>query len=155
MKFKIITMLLSLCSVPIAVMFYMGNFDPMKYLDSDLKFDFDFSWLSEKVPSDISDVVTREKVQVYKWRDKEGVMQFSNEPPPNDVDVQQIELDPNSNVLEAVKAPVKEESKAKVKADVSNPHSVKGMGKVLDDAKGVEEMLQKRQEEQEKMIRNL
>jgi len=33
-----------------------------------------------------------------------------------------------------------------------NPYSVKGMKKVMDDARGIEQMLQKRHEDQQKMI---
>jgi len=37
----------------------------------------------------------------------------------------------------------------------ASPHTIQGMKKVMDDARGVEELLQKRHEEQRKEIDNL
>jgi len=99
-------------------------------------------------------------VQVYKWRDKNGLMQFSNTPPPTVTNAEQIVLDPNSNLIQAIKIPEKEEPKQKepkqvVQTGTANPYSIKGMKKVMDNARGVEEMLHKRHEEQQKMMNNL
>ncbi len=41
------------------------------------------------------------------------------------------------------------------KSESPNPYSIKGMKKVMNDAKGVESLLQNRHEEQQKMMNNL
>jgi hypothetical protein len=42
-----------------------------------------------------------------------------------------------------------------VKTESVSPYSVSGMKKVMDDAKGVEQVLQQRHEEQQQMMENL
>jgi hypothetical protein len=112
--------------------------------------------LKAKAPRNLTSVVTDEKVQVYKWRDNNGVMQFSSTPPPGVSNVSQVELNPNSNVVEAVKVPVKEESAA-APAELAQPgpYSVKGMKKVMEDARDVEQMLQQSHEQRSKALNNL
>jgi hypothetical protein len=43
-------------------------------------------------------------VLIYKWRDAEGEIHYSNEPPPPDALYEQIEIDPDVNTLPAVPA---------------------------------------------------
>jgi hypothetical protein len=156
MKFKILSMLITLGVLAVMPMIYMGKFDPLSFFDSGLNNGLsDFEKLKAKAPKNLSNVVTDEKVQVYKWRDEHGVMQFSNTPPPTVSHAEQIVLDPNSNLMQAVKVPEKESPDEVVKAEAPNPYSMKGMKKAMDEAKGVEEMLQKRHEEQQKMMNNL
>jgi len=157
MKLKILFMLITLGVLSVAPMIYMGKLDPMAFFDSGLsKGSSEFNKLKASVPKNLSSVVTDKKVKVYKWRDKNGVMQFSNTPPVDGTQAEQIELNPDKNLMQAVKVPVKEEKEQEVaKVEKPNPYSVKGMKKVMDDARGIEELLQKRQEEQQKMMNNL
>ena len=158
MKIKILLMLITLGMLSVMPMIYMGKFDPMAFFDSGLsKGASEFSKLKAKAPKSLSSVVSNEKVQVYKWRDEHGVMQFSNTPPPTGSKAEEVELDPNSNLMQAVKVPVKEEEKSEkaAPAEMPNPYSVKGMKKVMDDARGIEDMLQKRHEDQQEMMKNL
>ena len=156
MKFKIFTMLVTLGILSVMPMIYMGNFDPMAFFDSSLSNGVsEFKNLKAKAPKNLSNVVTDKKVQVYKWRDENGIMQFSNTPPPTVGDAEKIELNPNKNIVQAVKIPEKEEPKEVAKTESPSPYSVKGMKKVMNDAKGVEQLLQKRHEEQQKMMNNL
>lgn len=46
---------------------------------------------------------TKQKISVYKWRDEQGSWQFGNEPPQG-VAYELLELDPDTNVLPAIKA---------------------------------------------------
>lgn len=155
MKFKILSMLLTLGVLSIIPMIYMGKFDPMSFFDAGLNnAGSEFEKLQNQAPKGLTSVVTDKKVQVYKWRDEHGVMQFSNTPPTGSV-VEQVVLDPNSNLMQAVKVPEKKAPKEQVKAIAPSPYSVRGMKKVMDDAKGVEDLLQKRHEEQLKMMKNL
>ena len=151
-------MLITLGILSVTPMIYMGKFDPMAFFDSGLsKGTSEFNRLKAKAPKSFSSVVSDKKVQVYKWRDEHGVMQFGNMPPPTVSNAEQLVLDPNHNLVQAVKVPEKKEEKSAPAAssDMPNPYSVKGMKKVMDDARGIEDMLQKRHEEQQKMINNL
>ncbi len=156
MKFKIFTMLVILGILSVMPMIYMGKFDPMAFFDTSLsKGTSEFTKLKAKAPANFSNIVTDKKVQVYKWRDKNGVMQFSNTPPPTVTNAESVLVDPNNNLVKAIKIPEKEEPKEVVKTESPSPYSVKGMKKVMNDAKGVEALLQKRHEEQQKMMNNL
>jgi len=158
MKLKILFMLITLGVLSVTPMIYMGKFDPMAFFDSGLsKGASEFNKLKARVPKDLTSVVTDKKVQIYKWRDEHGVMQFSNTPPPTVNNAERVVLDPDSNLMQAVKVPEKEEEKPKQTAqtEMPNPYSVKGMKKVMDDARGIEDLLQKRHEKQQKMLNNL
>jgi hypothetical protein len=156
MKFKILSMLVTLGILSVVPMIYMGKFDPLAFfgsgLDSGLS---DLEKLKAKAPEGFSNAVTDEKVQVYKWRDEHGVMQFSNTPPASGAAAEQIVLKPNSNIVQAVKIPVKESAAEEVSSSAPNPYSIKGMKKVMDDAKGVEQLLQNRHEQQQKMLNDI
>jgi len=158
MKLKILLMLITLAMLSVMPMIYMGKFDPGAFFDAGFsKGASEFNKLKAKAPKSLSSVVSDKKVRVYKWRDEHGVMQFSNTPPPEVSNAEQVVLDPNSNLVQAVKVPVKEEEKSApaVATDMPNPYSVKGMKKVMDDAKGIEGLLQKRHEEQLKMLSDI
>lgn len=155
MKFKIFSLILTLTIISVMPLIYMGKFDPVGMIDS--AFDTaksEAGSLRDKVPSNITSVVTDKKVQVYKWRDANGVMQFSNTPPP-DSTAEQVSLDPNTNLMQAVKVEEKKPEQAQVvQAPGVSPYSPKQMKKVLEDAKGVEALLQQRHEDQQKMLSN-
>lgn len=156
MKFKIFSMLVILGVLSVMPMIYMGKFDPLSFIDSGFSMSgSEFKKLQAKAPKNLSNAVTDEKVQVYKWRDKNGVMQFSNTPPPAGDAAEQVVLDPNSNLMQAVKVPEEEEPPQQVEVESPNPYSVKGMKKVMDDARGVEELLQKRHEGQQQMLKDI
>jgi len=52
-------------------------------------------------------------VPIYKWRDEHGVMQFSNAPPPTVSNAERVILNPDKNIVPAVKVPRKKEEKPK------------------------------------------
>lgn len=157
MKLKILSMLVILGIMSVTPMIYSGKFDPMSFISSGLNGGglSDIEKLKAAAPKNLSSVVTDKKVQVYKWRDKNGVMQFSNTPPASGADAEQVELNPNSNIVQAVKVPEKEVAVEAAETSAPSPYSVKGMKKAVDDARGVEELLQKRHEEQQKMLNNI
>jgi hypothetical protein len=156
MKFKILSMLVTLGMMSVIPMIYMGKFDPQSFFDSGMSSALpDFEKLKARAPKNLSNAVTDEKVQVYKWRDEKGVMQFSNTPPADGSAAEQVVLKPNSNVVQAVKLPEKETATAAVNSETPNPYSIKGMKKVMDDARGVEQLLQNRHEQQQKMLNDL
>lgn len=158
MKFKIFKMLIMLGIMLAIPLVYMGRFEPMAFLDSGLSAGRSgFDELKGKAPKNLSNAITDEKVQVYKWRDKNGVMQFSNVPPADGGKAQRVTLDPNSNLMQAVKTPEKTaEPEQKVATKKSlNPYSVKGAKKVIDDAMAVEDMINQRHEQQQKMLNDI
>lgn len=156
MKLKILSMLVILGIMSVTPMIYTGKFDPMSFIDSGFSSgSSEFSKLKAKAPKNLTNVVTDEKVQVYKWRDEHGVMQFSNTPPPTVGNAEQVTLDPNSNLVEAVKVPEKEDPVVSAEVEKPSPYSVKGMKKVMDDARGIEDLLQQRHEEQQKKLNNI
>ena len=156
MKFKILSMLIVLGLLSVMPLIYSGKLDPAKLFDKvDLSTDqisSGISQLKKKVPS----MGGNAEVKVYKWRDANGVMQFGSQPPPEVSRFEQVSVDVNKNVVDAVKVPLKKESE-KVSQELSapSPYSVKGMKKVMDDARGVEDLLKKSHEDREKMMRNL
>jgi hypothetical protein len=157
MKFKIFSMLVILAVLSVMPMIYMGKFDPVASIDSMLgSGSSEFEKLKAKAPKNLTSVVTDKKVQVYKWRDERGVMQFSNTPPADGGQAEQVVLDPNKNIVDAVKMPVRSDTGKEVaKAESPSPYSPKGMKKVIDDARGVEQLLKQRDEDQQKMLDNL
>lgn len=157
MKFKIFSMLVILAALSIMPMIYMGKFDPVATIDSMLSNGTsEFEKFKVKAPKNLTSIVSDKKVQVYKWRDKRGVMQFSNTPPADGGQAEQVELDPNKNIVDAVKMPVQENTgKEMAKTESPNPYSPKGMKKVMDDAKGIEQLLKQRDEDQQNMLNNL
>lgn len=149
-------MLLTLGIVSITPMIYMGKFDPMSFIGSGFKKDESaFEKLKAQAPKNLSNVTTDEKVQVYRWRDEHGVMQFSNKPP-LEGGAERMQLNPDENVIQAVKVPVEEVAEMEVdKSEAPGPYSVKDMKKVMDDARGIEDLLQKSYEDRQKMLNNL
>ena len=152
MKMKILSLLVILGIMAVTPMIMTGKFDPMAFLGDGSS---EFSKLKAKAPKNLSSVVSDEKVQVYKWVDEHGTMHFSSTPPPTVSNAEKIVLDPNNNLVQAVKVPEKEQPKEVAQMKTPNSYSVKGMKKVMDDAKGVEGLLQQRHEDQQKMLNNL
>ena len=157
MKLKILSMLVILGIMAVTPMILTGKFDPMAFIDSGFSNGAsEFSKLKARAPKNLSSVVSDEKVEVYKWRDENGVMQFSNTPPPTVSNAKQVVLDPNHNLVQAVKVPEEEEAPAKsAEVEAPSPYSMKGMKKVMDDAKGIEDLLQQRHQDQQKRLNNI
>lgn len=158
MKFKILSMLITLGVLAVMPMIYMGKFEPMAFFSSGVQDSVsEFNKLKANATNGFAGVVGNEKVQIYKWRDKNGVMQFSHVPPASGGFSEKVELNPNTNIVQAVKVPQVEKEQPNEVAQIEkpNPYSIKSAKKVLQDAKGIEAMLQKRHEEQQKMLGDL
>ena len=157
MKLKIVLMLITLTLLSVMPMIYMGTFNPMAFFASGLNEGASqFSRLKDSVPENLPNVITKEKVQVYKWRDVNGVMQFSHTPPADGARAEQIEINPNHNLMKAAKVPIKTtQEQETTRVENPGPYSLKGMKKTMDDAKNIEPLLQKSHEERQKLINNL
>jgi len=113
--------------------------------------------LRDKAPKNIKEVVTDKKVEVYKWKDENGVMQFSSTPPFEGGDSEMITLSPDTNIIDAIKIPA-EEQKAEARPEVfsvGSPYSPDGMKKMIDGSKDATEAVNQRQTEQEKILQDI
>jgi len=101
------------------------------------------------------------QVAIYEWRDSDGSVQFSNQPPPEGVEYQLRQFDPNANVIQSVKLPSEEATGAAATTEIAagegepeapNPYSAEGVKKLMDDAKNIEKLLNQRFQSQESAI---
>ena len=154
MKSTIISMLIILIVMVAVPMVMFGEGDLAKKLGfgGDLMKD-----LRAKAPKNIKPAVTDKRVEVYKWVDEHGVTQFSNTPPPENGASEKIILTPDINVMNAVKIPEKESQTASGPQifQVGNPYSPGGMKDVVDSAKDVQEMVDQRKVDQDKMMKDM
>lgn len=117
----------------------------------------DFSWSKVKISApDVGSVLPAGKEKVYKW-EKDGVIVYSSEPPPESQASEMIEVDPNVNIVQATKI---EEPKAEQpdntvgmpQGPIYSPDQVK---KIIDDAREVKDMMDERAAEQDKILKEL
>ncbi|MCK5002088.1 MAG: DUF4124 domain-containing protein [Gammaproteobacteria bacterium] len=151
MKSTIISMFIVLILMIAVPMFLLSDADFAQ------KFGFGGGSGDANAPKNIKKVVTDERVEVYKWVDEYGVMQFSNKPPLDDRDSEKIVLTPDINVIDAIEIPeeVQEEAAKPGVFSLGSPYSPDGMKKMVDDSKEVKEQLNQRQAEQEKVLQDL
>jgi len=110
-----------------------------------------------KVPENIQSVTTDRDVEVYKWRDEQGVMHFGEAPPQQDSGVEKIELKARLNVMKAVKAEEEVEEMGSRSDQVMgiNPYSPQGVSDLMDQTRDLAKTLNKKQEDQKKMLDNM
>jgi hypothetical protein len=88
--------------------------------------------------------------KLYKWKDKNGVWQFSNTPPPADVkNAYEQDLPKMNNVMQAVKVRTEEPRREGPSRDVSMPFPttipLQDIPKLIDDARNVQKLADDRQ----------
>ena len=110
---------------------------------------------------DMKSAIDGGKDVVYQWRDAEGTVQFTTEPPPAGVDFTVRDFDPNTNVIQAVELPVEEveeepeevaESPDKVLDDPDNPYSPENVKKLIQEAKDIQKVLNERYKDQDALL---
>lgn len=102
---------------------------------------------------------------VYQWRDAEGSLNFTSQPPPAGIEYTVKGYDPRTNLIQSVKlneedaadnstADSEQNSAAQVEkaSDIGNPYSPEKIEKLFNDAKNVEKLLNDRLKQQEAMI---
>jgi hypothetical protein len=156
MKSTIISMIFVLCVLAIIPMILLN--------DSSILAGFGlggFSGADEhaKAPKNITSVTTDEKVQVYKWRDQYGVMQFTNTPPSQAQEFEIIELKPNTNIVKAVEV-VEEEPDQKPGGPAvmmtGSPSTPGGMKDLLETTSSLAaDMNQKQLEQQQQLMQQI
>ncbi|TNF37565.1 MAG: DUF4124 domain-containing protein [Gammaproteobacteria bacterium] len=114
------------------------------------------------LPKNLSSVTTDKNVTVYKCKDASGQIQFSDTPCGNG---ETIHLRPDTNVVQAVKVPEKEEEASggslislgskKDKdgnTELPNPYSPEGVQQIIKDAQNAAELMNKRNQETAKAM---
>ncbi|HEX5055705.1 MAG TPA: DUF4124 domain-containing protein [Gammaproteobacteria bacterium] len=104
---------------------------------------------------------------IYKWTDAEGVLQYTNTPPPEGVSAEVVKVDPNANLIQAVPVPGQEESAPVPVADAPAnkevpeapqapfPYSPEQIKKTMDDAKKAQQMMNEKMEKQKQILDSL
>ena len=101
------------------------------------------------------------KRKVYSWRDEQGNVHYSNIAPVDSASVKTIQVDSNTNVVKMAKPaegqaatmPVEEEhSQTDSKPGMISVYTPEGTQKLIDDARAVEDKLQERQQEFDRVI---
>jgi len=103
----------------------------------------------------IGSAVTDQAVTVYEWVDEKGRKHFSSAAPTGQ-NVKTLYLRPDTNLIQAVKPPVEaltpRPKVTSIGGKMQSPYSPGGAKKLIDDAKNVQEMLNQRFEQQQKLI---
>ena len=149
MKSTIISMIIVVCVLAIIPMFLIG--------DDNVLGRFGLGGFDDapKTPKGLTNVTTDKKVQVYKWRDKFGVMQFTNTPPPETRQAELVELTPDTNIVKAVKVAEDEPEKKRSGPNVmmtGNPYTPGGMKDLLDTTSSLAEGMNQKQLEQQQLM---
>ena len=150
MKSTIISMIIVVCVLAIIPMFLIGDDNVLER--------FGFGAAAPKTPKGLTNVTTDKKVQVYKWRDKFGVMQFTNTPPPETRQAELVELTPDTNIVKAVKVLEDEPEKKRSGPNVmmtGNPYTPGGMKDLLDTTSSLAEGMNQKQMEQQQLMEQI
>ncbi len=152
MKSTIISMIIVLCILAIIPMFLFGDKSVLAGFGLDV---FSGSDEHSKAPKNLTSVTTDEKIQVYKWRDQYGIMQFTNTPPPQTQQAEMIELTPDTNIIKAVEVP--EEAPEEKRSGPSvmmtgSPYTPGGMKDLLGTTSSLAEDMNQNQMEQQQFI---
>lgn len=154
MKSTIISMIIVLCVLATVPMLLVGDNDLLARFGLDQFFGSG----EPRVPQNITNVTTDEKVQVYKWRDEHGVMQFTNTPPPETSQAELVELTPNTNIVKAIDVPEDEPEQASGGPrvmSVGNPYTPGGMKELVDTTSSLADQMNQKQLEQQKLMEQI
>ena len=102
----------------------------------------------------IGNAVTDKDVTVYQWVDDKGMKHFSSTPPEGK-SVDALELSPRANVIQSVKLPVEEESKANggsVTSILNSPYSPGGAKDMIDQTTNLKNTLEQQMMDQKRML---
>jgi hypothetical protein len=103
---------------------------------------------------------------VYQWRDKDGSLHFTTDPPPPGVEYTVKGYDPNANLIQSIK-PESEEQVAEVESGessdsssakdrgIGNPYSPERIEKLFDDAENVQKLIDERMKKQEEIFNKM
>ena len=146
MIFKMVVMLAVVVGVSNYALYIMTGKTP--FSANDLK-------MPDISAPNVDSLVNGGKTTAYKWTDENGVVHYSSEPPPEQQQVEVLEVDPNVNLVQGVQK--KEEvpgpgSQPALDLPSGNVYSPKNVQKLIQDAKDVQQKLNERYQEQEKIV---
>jgi hypothetical protein len=155
MKSTIISMIIVLCVLAIIPMFLLDDNSVVARFGLDV---FSGSDEHAKLPKNLTSVTTDEKVQVYKWRDQYGVIQFTNTPPPQTQQAELVVLTPDTNIVKAVEVPEEEPEQKRSGPAVmktGNPYTPGGMKDLLDTTSSLATDMNQKQLEQQQLMEQI
>ncbi len=91
------------------------------------------------------------KETVYKWTDENGRTHYSSDPIPGGTNVEEMEVDPNVNVMDAVEIPKDEPSRPPVNLPEGNIYHPEKIKQLVDDARNVQDLMNERNHQLESM----
>lgn len=125
------------------------------------------SWREVKLPQlpeleapDLPAISTGDDtVTVYRWQDSSGGWHFGNEPPAGGSEYQRLQIDPNTNVVQAVPQPAGEKSEQASEQSANQAPPTEKLGYSAEDilqlvgqAKGARDAMAQRMEQQQSEI---
>jgi len=152
MKSTIVSMIIVLCVLAVIPMLLIGDNNILSRFGLNA---FTAADDEPKLPKNITNVTTDKKVQVYKWRDENGVMQFTNTPPPEAREAELVELRPDTNIVKAIEVPEEEPARERSGPSVTtlgNPYTPGGMKDLLETTSSLSEDLNQKHMEQQKLM---
>ncbi len=155
MKSTIISMLIVLIILAVLPVLFLGDNDFLETLGFGRSDDVRDSIASLKAmaPKNLTHVTTDQRVKVYKWVDDNGITQFSQTPPRLGGEAEAILLQPDTNLMQAYKAPAaKEEPLQQPKIFKTNPYTPGGMKDVVDQSRQVAEQMSQQQAGQKSVL---
>ena len=119
--------------------------------------------INEKLDA-IPSITGNSKSTLYKWRDEKGQLNYTNDPPPKGIKFEKIILDSRTNVIPSIKSSKNTEvetSKPSPTMQTERTHSFnkpsdlyspEGIEQLINQAKDVQNLVDERYKNQQKMI---
>jgi len=103
---------------------------------------------------ELGNAVIQKDVTVYQWTDSSGVTHYGGTPPTGQGQYEKKMIHANTNVMDAHKIAEEEETPKEQSrmARVGSLYSPEGVKGLMDDATGLQEQLNQRMEEQQKLL---
>ncbi|WP_096084613.1 DUF4124 domain-containing protein [Agaribacterium haliotis] len=118
---------------------------------ADLGSGLSFADLKVKAPS-----LPAGKQKAYKWVDEHGVTHYSSEAPPEQMQAQVLEVDPQQNIIQGIEIKAEQaaepnQSEQQPVVLPANPYNPETVRQLIDDAKAVQQTLNQRYEDLDKV----
>ena len=106
---------------------------------------------------DLGNAVLDEDVTIYQWTDSAGVTHYGGTPPTGQGQYETKMIHSNTNVVQAHKIAEEEEEPVQQGrvARVGSVYSPEGVKNLMDDAKGLQDQLNQRSADQEKLLNDI
>jgi len=106
---------------------------------------------------DLGNAVLDKDVTVYQWTDSAGVTHYGGTPPTGQGQYEKKTIHSNTNVMQAHKIAEEEEETVQQPrvASVGSVYSPEGVKDLMDDTKGLQEQMNQRMADQEKLLNDI